>query len=412
MDTRTKLVLSALLSLQITVSAGCSGQTRERVRSQQSAATGSSQVVGEAFENSHFTYIGIPATLSPVDTSPGWKLTGQKILLTGTVYQLDGKTPAPDVVLYYYQTNTEGRYIHKPDETRSMPPNELGQTHGYIRGWVKSDENGRYWIYTVRPGTYPSGDAPAHIHPTIKEPNAIREYYIDDFVFDDDRLVNLAYRKKMENRAGTGVVRLVQQGDMHVGERNIILGLNIPEYPTKNTSETNSGKNIGEDVFSFTPFHVWGPDKGTKTCPICKYGWFHGVLYFVGNHPDWGEIRQWLKFLEAESDKRNEHLKAYFIYGNETDYTEAKRTAELEQIGRELRLQKIALTFVPSFSDTESEVYLNRISPKVENTIIIYRRSSVIDKYVNMKPTEENFTLISRRLDQTRNEYFDLPKAK
>ncbi len=350
--------------------------------------------------------------ISSRDTSPGWIQKGQKILLTGIVTQQDGMTPAPDVVIYYYHTNTEGKYLHKPEEKQSMPPNELGQTHGYIRGWVKTDSSGKYSIYTVRPGTYPTRDEPAHIHLTIKEPNTIKEYYIDDFVFDDDKLLTTAKRKKMENRGGSGVLRLVQKDELQIGERNIILGLNIPDYPGKKTREINSGKNIGEDIISFIPFHAWGPDKGTRTCPICKYGWYHGILYFVGNNPDWNEIRQWLVFLEKECIKREKFLKAYFIYGNETGYNKSERERLLEKIGKELQLKKIALTYVPSFSDSESEIDANKINQETENTLLIYKRSNVIGKYINLKPEKENFKLISSILDQSINEYFNLSKPK
>lgn len=393
--------------LIIAVFTSCNGQTHNKNQS-----NSSKNKVGGEFENNEFTYYGIPKTISSIDTSSGWNQNGQKILITGIVYQIDGKTPASNVLIYYYHTNTDGKYIHKPEESRSMSPNELGQTHGYIRGWVKTDSLGKYFIYTVRPGVYPTKDAPAHIHVTIKEPNDINEYYIDDFVFDDDKLVNTSYRTKMENRCGSGVLRLVQKESLFIGERNIILGLNIPDYPTKSNFGINSGRNIGEDVVSFIPYHAWGPDKGTRTCPICKYGWYHGILYFVGNNPNWTEIKQWLTFLEKESIKREKYLKVYFVYGNEDKYSKNNREQELENIGKELKLEKIALTFVPSFSDAESEVNLNKVNQDVENTFLIYKRSKVVDKYVNLKPTEDNFTLISQRLDQTINEYFDLPKTK
>lgn len=204
----------------------CNAQKKESNK-----ITNKSQSVGGAFENSEFTYYGIPKSISATDTSPGWNQAGQKILLTGIVYQIDGKTPAPDVLLYYYHTNTEGRYIHKPEEKRSMPPNELGQTHGYIRGWVKTDSAGLYHIYTIKPGSYPDFDEPAHVHVTVKEPNDINEYYIDDFVFDDDKLLTSAKRNRLQNRCGSGILNMVQKGDMQIGERNIILGLNIPDYP-------------------------------------------------------------------------------------------------------------------------------------------------------------------------------------
>ncbi|WP_373495803.1 intradiol ring-cleavage dioxygenase [Aquiflexum sp.] len=369
------------------------------------------QTIGGAFENREFTYYGIPKIISSIDTSSGWYQNGQKILLTGIVYQLDGKTPAPDVLLYYYQTNPEGKYLHKEDESRSMPPNNLGQTHGYIRGWVKTDSLGKYFIYTVRPGAYVTNDEPAHIHITVKEPNEIKEYYIDDFVFDDDKLLTSAKRNIMENRCGSGILRLVHKDGINIGERNIILGLNIPFYPQKPRDDINSGRNIGEDIISFIPFHAWGPDKGTRTCPICKYGWYHGILYFVGNNPNWDEIKLWLTFLEKESKNREKYLKVYFVYGNEKKYNKQDREMVLAKLGKELFLDKVALTFVPSFLDTDSEIDLNKINPDNENTFIIYKRSTIIDKFTDLKANQENFKLLGIRLDQTINEYFDLPKT-
>ncbi len=360
-------------------------------------------------ENSAPLYIGLPDTITPEDTSPGWKLKGQKLVLTGRVYQRDGKTPAADVLIYYYQTDLSGRYRHLPEEERSMPPNQLGQTHGYIRGWVKTDKQGNYEIRTVRPGTYPSRGEPAHVHITIKEPQMGEHYYIDDFVFDDDPLLTTKRRVAMENRGGSGVLRLVQDGDLQIGERDIILGLNIPGYPVKNEVSLVSGRNIGEDVISFTPYHAWGPDKDTKTCPICKYGWYQGILYFVGNEPDWKEIKRWLLFLEAESLKRPEHLKVYFVYGNTAGFDPSKRTRELALIGQELGLQKVALTFVPSFSDKDSDIYLNKINQEVNSTMIIYKRARMIDKFINLPPGQGNFDLISKRLDETINRFFMLP---
>ena len=370
------------------------------------------QTVGGPFENREFIYSGIPKVPSAVDTSPGWIFPGQKLLITGTVYQNDGVTPAPGVIVYYYQTNTEGRYLHRPEEKRSMAPNAQGQTHGFIRGWVKSGSDGRYSIYTIRPGTYPSRDFPAHIHLTVKEPNAINEYYIDDIVFDDDRLLTTAERLKAEGRAGSGIVRLVQKERLHIGERNIILGMNIPNYPVPEKSGPRSGKNIGENIFSFTPYHAWGPDKGTRTCPVCKYGWHEGILYFVGNNPDWNSVRKWLSFLERESGARQKYLKVYFIYGNAEGYSRETRQRELERLGKDLNIRYTALTYVPSFSDEESTVHLNRIDPSVGNTFMIFRRSMVVGNYVNFAPTADNFREINQRFERTRTEYFDLPGAR
>ena len=367
----------------------------------------SNKLIGGPFENGDFMYIGMPKHIPSIDTSPGWLEEGQKLLITGTILQHDGITPAPNVIVYYYQTDTKGAYSNRKDLDQKVA------RHGYIRSWVKSDENGKYAIYTVRPAPYPNREDPAHIHPSIKEPNIDTEYYIDAFVFDDDPLLTSKKRNAMDNRGGSGVLRLLQKGDLQIAEHNIILGLNIPNYPSANNrQEASSGRNIGEDVISFTPYHAWGPDRSTKTCPICKYGRYQGILYFVGKHTDWEEVKKWLVYLERESFERQKYLKAYFVYANELGQSNDKLITHLESIGKALNLQKVALTFVPSFSDHASEIDMNKINPAVENTFIIYKQSNIVSKFINLKPSPKNFALLSEALDKTRGDYFDLNSPK
>ena len=145
------------------------------------------------------------------------------------------------MVVYHYHTDITGRYKHRPEVPESMPPIEKGQKHG----WVKTNDNGQYFIYTVRPGTYPTRDEPAHVHLTVQEPNEISEYYIDDMVFDDDPLLTTAKRVSLKNRAGSGVVRLMQKDGLWVGELDIRLGLHIPDYPgAENTNLLYKLSNI------------------------------------------------------------------------------------------------------------------------------------------------------------------------
>ena len=170
--------------------------------------------------------------------------------------------------------------------------------------------------------------------------------------------------------------------------------------------------NIGEDQPSFLPFHAFGPDKATQVCPVCKYGRYHGIIYYVGNNPNWKEIKLWLTFLETETVKRKNHLKVYFVYGNENSYDKQKRQKQLEKLGIELNIKNTALTFVPSFSDQKTEVNLNKINPSAENTLIIYKHKSIVGKYVDIKPTTQNFNSLSKTLDRTKGDYFDLPEPK
>jgi len=365
-----------------------------------------SQVVGGGCDGCEIMYTDMPETISSKSYSPAWNDEGDKLLISGQVFARDGVTPVNDVIIYYWQTDNKGYYSSKANQSKDS------KRHGYIRGWAKSDNNGNYSIYTIKPKAYPDRNLPAHIHLSIKEPNIQDEYYVDNLVFDYDPLLTTEERKKLKNRGGSGILRTLLSGDMIIAEHNIILGLNIPNYPTSTNNRIKSGLEIGEDNPSFTPFHAWGPDKGTRTCPVCKYGRYHGIVYFVGNNPNWTEIKEWLTFLEQENIKREKYLKAYFVYGNEKGYSKSNRQKELEQLGKELGLENIALTFVPSFSDIQSEVHLNKINPKVENTIIIYRHRNIIGKFIDLKPTRENQNKVSDMLDKTRNEYFELPVPK
>ena len=400
MRTKANFMMPALMAFLFI---SCSGQVKHNPAVLQNP--GNKGVVGGPFENGDFMYIGMPGKISSVDTSAGWMQEGQKLLITGTIYQLDGKTPAPGVILYYYHTDVNGLYANK----QGLNPRVV--RHGYIRGWVQSDPNGKYAIYTVRPAPYPNRNFEAHIHPTIKEPG-INEYYIDEFVFDDDRLLTGAKRKRLPNRGGSGILRLLKKGNLHIAEHDIILGLNIPNYPATVKTGKQSGLHIGEDQPSFRPSHAYGPDKGSRACPVCKYGRYQGVVYFVGNKPDWADVKKWLVFLDQQNTARGKYLKAYFVYGNEKGYDENKRRKELENLGVELQLKSMALTFVPSFDDAESEANLNKLNPSVSNTFIIYRNRTIINKFIDLAPTGENFKRVTKSLDEMKGDYFDLEPAQ
>jgi protocatechuate 3,4-dioxygenase beta subunit len=124
---------------------------------------------------------------------------GEPMIVRGVVYRPDGKTPAPDVVIYVHHTNARGIYPTTGTEAG------WGRRHGYLRGWVKTNAAGEYRFETVRPGTYPSRTDPAHVHITVKEPGR-REYWIDEIVFTDDSLVTARYRDRVQNRGGSGIV--------------------------------------------------------------------------------------------------------------------------------------------------------------------------------------------------------------
>lgn len=161
--------------------------------------------------------------LSSIDTLPKFKETEPKLKLSGIVYEKDGKTPAGNVILYIYHTNRAGIYEKKGDEMG------WAKRHGYIRGWIKTGRDGEYTFYTFRPASYPNRQEPEHIHITVKEPDK-NEYYIDDIVFDDDPLLTKEGKIDLKNRGGSGIVTPERGNGIMIIERDIVLGLNIPNY--------------------------------------------------------------------------------------------------------------------------------------------------------------------------------------
>ncbi|WP_128545232.1 dioxygenase family protein [Larkinella soli] len=147
---------------------------------------------------------------------------GKKPLgINGVVYKADGRTPAPGVVLYVYHTNEKGIYPKKGDEQG------WGRRHGYLRGWMRTNEKGEYKFVTLRPAPYPGRTDPAHIHIIVKEPG-LEPYYIDDYTFADDPLTA---GHRSPGRGGPGLLKLIDVGNMYKAERNIYLGRNITDYP-------------------------------------------------------------------------------------------------------------------------------------------------------------------------------------
>lgn len=202
----------SFLFLFILVSISCTGQT-----------TSSDKVVGGGCEGCEAIFEFGDKNLSAIDTLPLFLENEPKLKITGKVYQKDSITPASDVLIYIYHTNREGIYQANGDETG------WGKRHGFIRGWVKTDSEGKYTFYTFRPAAYPSRDEPEHIHLIVKEPGKTA-YYLDEYVFADDPLLREEKRKNFRNRGGSGKVKPILENGILTIHRDLVLGKNIPDY--------------------------------------------------------------------------------------------------------------------------------------------------------------------------------------
>lgn len=182
-------------------------------------------VVGGPCDGCEAVFEGQPASLTNEArlVEPGE--VGLPLRVEGRTLDAAGR-PRTGVVVYAYQTDASGSY--RADDAATGP---AARRHGALRGWAISDAEGRYAFATVRPGSYPNSDIPAHIHMHVIERDCAT-YYIDDVVFTDDPLLTAERRPRYERgRGGSGVVTPRARDSHHVVVRDIRLGAGIADYP-------------------------------------------------------------------------------------------------------------------------------------------------------------------------------------
>ena len=130
---------------------------------------------------------------TPTNNSPGsWKTSicsdkepGEPLIISGTIYGPDGRTPAPGITLSVYQTDATGVYTTSGGNNRNTR----------LHGSMVSNAEGQYEFRTIKPGSYPGSSNPAHIHAYVSGPG-YPEYWIDEFHFDDDRFISDDQKRK------------------------------------------------------------------------------------------------------------------------------------------------------------------------------------------------------------------------
>ncbi|MGN6144664.1 MAG: protocatechuate 3,4-dioxygenase subunit beta, partial [Mesorhizobium sp.] len=112
---------------------------------------------------------------------------GQRIIVHGRVLDENGR-PVPGALLEFWQANAGGRYRHKREAYLApLDPNFGGC------GRTITDDDGRYWFRTIRPGAYPWPNGvndwrPAHIHFSIFG-HAFTQRLITQMYFEGDPMI-------------------------------------------------------------------------------------------------------------------------------------------------------------------------------------------------------------------------------
>jgi protocatechuate 3,4-dioxygenase beta subunit len=169
-------------------------------------------------------YEGMPSVITSHARIAPVSEPGEPLRITGRVVGPDGR-PRAGIIVYAYHTNRLGIYP-PPVPPRSQDSNFDGQ----LRGWARTDEEGRYTFDTIRPGSYPSSNNPQHVHMSIIEPGCAF-YYINEIQFSDDPL----YRRQsaQERRMAASYATVTTPRRTPAGwevSRDIHLGEGVPGY--------------------------------------------------------------------------------------------------------------------------------------------------------------------------------------
>ena len=148
-----------------------------------------------------------PATILAPASEPG-----ERMVIRGSIFAADGKTPVNGALLYVWQADARGIY----------PTHPKGHKHGRLRGWARTGPDGRYEIRSIRPASYPNSTVPQHIHATLSAPG-VAEHLVDEYWFEGDPHVSEAARKQVLARDPGAIVKLTREGGVWRGRRDLTL---------------------------------------------------------------------------------------------------------------------------------------------------------------------------------------------
>lgn len=145
-------------------------------------------------------------------SDPAWRARiapasepGTPLVIHGRVFQSDGVTPAAGVTVFAYHTDRTGVY------------NISGARGWRLRGWARTDRDGRFEFQTIRPAEYPARTVPAHVHLAIYAPDLPRRW-TPELQFADDVLLRESDRRRSAALGKFGWIRDVtaRDGTQHV----------------------------------------------------------------------------------------------------------------------------------------------------------------------------------------------------
>jgi protocatechuate 3,4-dioxygenase, beta subunit len=124
---------------------------------------------------------------------------GEPLVISGQVLDPSGLHAVPNIVVYAYHTDIKGLYT--PSGAR--PPR--------LRGWARTDAEGRYEFRTIRPAPYPGDGPPAHVHFYLSGPGYPRQE-AEELQFEGDPKVTPDMAERARRAGRFGGVRPLTRG--------------------------------------------------------------------------------------------------------------------------------------------------------------------------------------------------------
>ena len=150
-----------------------------------------------------------PATLAATARIAPESEPGTPLVIHGHAFAEDGKTPLANAIIFAYHTDKDGVYDRPGTPAHSWR----------LRGWAKTDAQGRFEFSTIKPGSYPNTNNPAHVHFTVFAADA--KYHAGELQFADDPLIQASARARDKSEGEFGSIRPVRTegGSQHVDLR-------------------------------------------------------------------------------------------------------------------------------------------------------------------------------------------------
>jgi protocatechuate 3,4-dioxygenase beta subunit len=128
---------------------------------------------------------------------------GERLVVTGQVFGADGKTPLAGASVYVYHTDAKGLYTPETNDNRNPR----------LRGYMRTDAQGRYEYSTIKPAPYPNNRIPAHIHYVVNAPGHRERIF--EIVFEGDPNIDQRIRADAAKEGSAFSIRALtrdQQG--------------------------------------------------------------------------------------------------------------------------------------------------------------------------------------------------------